>query len=289
MRPLNSVGVALIVGVLMSVTPAASAQAGGGIEVSEDGVAYSPTMPGPLFTLTSALVPGDAFGEDLYVRNTSTAPGLLRVSLIDVVTTDDAIAAALTLTTTLTGGGARPAVPLSAADPCAVLLEGPILQPGETRRLHTELRLGDLVGTAGQGATAWTSIRVALVDPARPAFSSTDCGPDGTELPVLTDPNRGSDGTRASGTPGTPVDQATNAASSAAGTAPTDAAPVSSRVELPVLPLPLQAFVDPNTGELNLLLLFIVVGSFLAGMAGFILLAWRRRTARDSGAAGAGA
>ncbi len=269
------------------VTPAHAA--GNGVEVSADDVTYSSTLPGALFTLTSPLVPGDAVSEDLWVRNTSTAPGVLRVSLIDVVTTDDALADALTMMTTMAAGGARPAVPLSAANPCAVLLEGPILQPGETRRLVTELNLGDLTGQVGQGATAWTSIRVALVDPAYPAFSATDCGPDGTELPVLGEPERQPNGTSTNPAPNSRTNGPASAPGAAAtGIAPTETASTPPRVDLPVLPFPFQAFVDPNTGELNLLLLFIVIGSFIAGIAGFILLAWRRRRASDTESAGEG-
>ncbi len=279
------IALAVVAGGLI-VTPAHAA--GNGVEVSADDVTYSSTLPGALFTLTSPLVPGDAVSEDLWVRNTSTAPGVLRVSLIDVVTTDDALADALTMMTTLAGGGVRPAVPLSAANPCAVLLEGPILQPGETRRLVTELNLGDLTGQVGQGATAWTSIRVALVDPAYPAFSSTDCGPDGTELPVLGEPGRTPTGTTATASPNSGTGSPATAPVAATGVAPTETTTTASRVDLPVLPFPFQAFVDPNTGELNLLLLFIVIGSFIAGIAGFILLAWRRRRASDTESVGEG-
>jgi hypothetical protein len=287
MRGLIATAAALLTALAaVGVTALPANAAGNGVEVSADDVTYASTLPGALFTLTGPLVPGDAVSEDLWVRNTSTAPGLLRVSLIDVVTTDAALAAALTMTTSLAGGGSRPAVPLSAANPCAVLLEGPILEPGETRRLVTELILGDLTGQVGQGATAWTSLRVALVDPAYPGFSATDCGPDGAELPVLGEPGRTPSGSSPSpSSPGTGSVNAGAITNTATGV-PDQTAPTPPRVELPVLPLPFQAFVDPNTGELNLLLLFIVIGSFLGGTVGFIVLAWRRRAARETKAIG---
>ncbi len=311
MRPLTLTVLTLGVALGSSLAVSAPAHAASGIEVSSDGVTYSASLPGALFQLTDPLIPGSVIGEDLWVRNAFAAPGELRVSLIDVVTTDPVFADALTVGATLTGGGARPAVALSAANPCAVLLEGPILQPGETRRLHTELALGDLTGTAGQGATASMSIRVALVDPAYPAFAATDCGPDGTELPVIGQPEAPApnpapavpDGARPAATvppagststttgsplgssPDSAIDSAFNGATATGTHTTTDADTAAPDEQLPASSMPLQAFVNLYTGDVNLLLIFMLIGGFSAGVAGFWLLAWRRRRRDDEQAA----
>ncbi|MET1044222.1 MAG: hypothetical protein ABWX59_08910 [Microbacteriaceae bacterium] len=267
-----------------SIAGATPVHAAGGIEVSADGVVFSDALPGALFQLTGPLIPGSIVGEDLWIRNGAATPGVLRIALTDVVTTDAVFADALTVSATLanasgTGSAsAAPAIPLSATNPCAVLLEGSILHPGETARVRTALVLGDLDGQDGQAATASMSLRVALIDPAAPSPSATDCGPDGAEVPILADPDR----PPRTVPPAAPSGSATGAQlSTGTGGASGTATDGGTTGGLPGIPLPLQAFVDPNTGELNERLVGVMGGSFIAGIGAFWLLAWRGRRTRD--------
>ena len=87
--------------------------------------------PSALYSLADPLVPVSSVSEDFFVRNSATSPAVLRITLIDAHANDVALANALTVTATLAGAAAGTPVALSAAEPCAVLLDGPILQPGD--------------------------------------------------------------------------------------------------------------------------------------------------------------
>src|SRR5690554_3722359 len=79
------------------LAPVQAAASPGGVEVSLDGVTYSSSIPGALFTNLAHLVPGDTDQATFYLRNSSIEPGYLRITLRDVVSDNSDFANALTL------------------------------------------------------------------------------------------------------------------------------------------------------------------------------------------------
>jgi len=165
------------------VSSASAATGVGVVELSDDGITYSSSYPGSIFDDITALSPGDSQSDTIYVRNAGTAAGYLRITIRDVSYSDQAFANALTVSTGATGGTGG-AVAISAANPCAVTSEGIVLSPGQSIPVVATLALGNLNGTAGQGATASVSLRITLSDTSPGATPATSCDSVGTTVPV---------------------------------------------------------------------------------------------------------
>lgn len=250
---------------LAAITPAAAAP--GGVEISVDGVSYNSTYSGALFTSLANLVPGDRDESLFYLRNSSTEPGFLRITLRDVVTSNSDFADALYLGVSTPGHVGTPATILE-ANPCWVLLEGQVVLPGEVVRVTTSLVLGDLRGQAGQGATASAALNVSLSGTAA-QLPPTDCGRAGTVLPIVPQPSNPS---RSSAT------ARDIGGTSTAGDAAVPSAPSGSpEADLPVLNLPEFLGIDPNTWRLlEEYLILVPIGAAIIG--GITFFVWRRRT-----------
>lgn len=188
MRIITRVVVTAAAGIVLAQsTPIHSVAAEAGVvEVSRDGVAYSPTWSGILFDDLGAMVPGDSRSELFSVRNSGTEPGFLRITLLDVASTDGDLGDALTLRADTTSVSGIP-VAVSTADPCWVLVEGPILAPGDVEAVTAELELGDLDGLAGRDGSVSLAIRVSLSDASTGALPPSACGVAGAEIPLLSD------------------------------------------------------------------------------------------------------
>src|SRR5476649_232600 len=92
-------GIAVIIATVLLVAPAAHAAAATQpVQFSDDGVHWSDSYADALFGGV-LLVPGGSADRAFYVRNGAGAPGVLRVTLFDVATTDTALAAAMTIAT----------------------------------------------------------------------------------------------------------------------------------------------------------------------------------------------
>ena len=256
------------IAVLSAATPAQAAP--GGVEVSFDGVSFGSSVSGALFTDLSRLVPGDTDNAEFYLRNSSSEPGFLRITLRDVATSNSDLANALTLNASTfgyPGGGAT----LLEANPCRVLLEGQTVAPGEVVRVSTSLALAQLSGKAGQQASAVAHLSVALSG-TELALPPTDCGPTGTVLPVLPGQNPGTNPPRGSSSNATgvalPVEE--------------PLAPVTPQPDLPVLSPPGFLGIDPNTWHLlEEYLILVPMGAAIAGGLAFGIVAWRRRHTED--------
>lgn len=245
--------------------PSATA-APGGVELSLDGVSYTSSAPGALFTTISELVPGDSDQATFYLRNSASEPGYLRITLRDVVSSNTDFAGALTLGASTAGHPGTP-VSLLEANPCWVLLEGQIVAPGEVVTVTTSLALGQLNGRAGQGATATAALGVALSGTAA-QLPRTDCGQSGTVLPVVPQP------TAPAGAP--PSTGQRNASGTAPGSVETPGG--TPDTELPVLNLPQLFGIDPNTWHLfEEYLILVPIGASIVGGTVFGIVAWRRR------------
>ena len=254
--------VAAVAGVIAPLTIAMPAHAAqGNLEVSPDGVTYSKSFSGALFSDLDFLVPGDMQDKWLYLRNSGDAPGFLRVILEDVRYDDLYFANALTVQATA-NGIAGPQTPISLAQPCWVLTEGQHVGPGQVVALNTQMVLGALDGQNGMGATAALSMAVTLSDTTPGSLSPTECGQPDISLPII--PIRGDGGAQFSG----PQDEAAGPAA--------EAGPPAGA--LPVLNLPGGIVIDPNTWDLwEEFFVLTLVLAFLAGSVWFVLGARKRR------------
>ncbi|WP_403024180.1 hypothetical protein [Salinibacterium sp. GXW1014] len=243
--------------------------ASGNLEVSADGTSYSKNFTGVLFDALGAVVPGDEQLESFWLRNSGDEAGYLRVTLEGVTFDDLDFANALTLQATV-GGSQGPRSAVSLAQPCWVLNEGTVLQPGQAIRVDTLLHFGNLDGMLGQGATATAALAAALSDTRPGSLAPTSCGGSDVSIGVVGAPGRSPAASGQSiGLPST--------------TLPATDGPQASG-DLPVLNLPGGIVIDPNTWQLfEEYLVLILVGAMAAG--GFVfLLGKRRRTDEDPGA-----
>jgi hypothetical protein len=157
-----------------------------GVEVSEDGTRYSDDVDTPLFGAFGRLVPGDRESVTLWVRNSGDLAGLLRVSGTDAWSTSAVFASAISITAVVpAGAGQVDAAPiaLGAASHCALLLHGPLLEPGEIVPVRFTVGFTSAVtGRAGAGDRGGLDVVVALRDPSAPTSETADCA-SGTVLP----------------------------------------------------------------------------------------------------------
>jgi len=258
---------------VVGVTAAPASAAAGDVEVSADGVTFGSTYSGALFDDLALMVPGDSQSTVLYVRNSGTEPGFLRISLQDVVTSDADYADALTVTVS-TGAAQGTATAVSAANPCWVLLQGEIISPGQVVAVSSTAALGNLGGLAGQGATASLALKVGLSSTGTGSLPPTSCGGSGTTVPV-TPP------VTPTATPAPGV-QGGAAGTGAAADTGTTTSPQEPDVDLPVLNLPELLGIDPNTWHLweELFALLLLLSCILGGLV-FALVARQRRRHDD--------
>ncbi|EPR76413.1 hypothetical protein ADILRU_1178 [Leifsonia rubra CMS 76R] len=272
----SAISLVIALGVLLSVTPASAATGVGEIEVSDDGVTFARSYPGVLFDQIARLSPGDAQSKTVYVRNSGTAPGYLRVTLRDVRYSDEKFGNALTVTTN-TPRDTGNATPISSAVPCQVTHEGTLIAPGEIVPVVATLALGNLDGTDGQAATATLALRFALSDSTPGSLPPTTCGTEGITVPIIPS---GPQPTRA-GTSESSTRAATGAVVTADSTPDvkpnsTGAAQADNGTDNGLLPGVQTAFgLDPNTWRLYQEYLVLILVLAVAIGAGISLFASR--------------
>ena len=133
--------------------------------------------PSPLFGSVASMVPLESRTATFEVRNTGTESGYLRVSVGNVSATSTKYADAMTLASSVPGFVGAP-VALSSAEPCSVLTEGLVLEPGDSVTVTTALALADMPGKMGQRSTASFRIRVGLSDARPGTIAPTQCSPN---------------------------------------------------------------------------------------------------------------
>ncbi|MBX3094474.1 MAG: hypothetical protein KF680_08065 [Cryobacterium sp.] len=178
---------ALVLGLMLAVPGATPAFAAGEIAVSSDGTTWGSDLSAPLFD-SVALVPRSSASAEFSVRNTGDEPGLLRIVLQDVTSTNPVFADALSIALAV-DGVAGPAAAVSTATPCRVLFEG-ALGEGESVPVVTTLALADLSGTQAQGATAQFRLGIELSGTGLGQVPPTDCGSPDTMIELTPFDNR---------------------------------------------------------------------------------------------------
>ena len=129
------------------------------VEVSRDGVVYhrdySALFDGRL------LVPGGKAEDAFVVKNDGGTRGFLRIILATVDIPNRDVFRALTISAGTSDHPGR-LLPVSVARPCLTLLEGQVLMPGQSVPVVSELALGDLKATTGQGVSIKFSLQILL-------------------------------------------------------------------------------------------------------------------------------
>lgn len=275
MRRTIIVAAAVVVAVTSALTAAETAAAAGIIDVSNDGVTYGSTYPGTLFDPSFVMIPGASQAKVFYVRNSGNETGTLRVTMENVSSNDVDFADALTVSVSTPGHPGIPAS-ISKASPCWALAQGLSVAPGQSIAVTTKALLGDLNGTAGQGATAGLTIRVTLSALGTPTPAPTACSSGASADVVAFTPAGGN--LRTLALPTAPGGVATSTA----------VQPPKANTQLPTLAVPgSDPTVDPNTWRLyQELLVILMVTALILGSGWYGVLAWlRRRRANDGGGA----
>lgn len=276
-RRASGIAIAAVLSVVLGATSASAATGVGVVELSDDGVSFARTYPGAVFDNIALLSPGDSQTETIYVRNTGTAAGYLRITLRDVSFSDTDYADALTVTTsTPSNPGSSHSV--SGANPCRVTNEGVLVAAGQTVPVTATLDLGNLTGTQGQGATASLSLRFTLTDTTPGSLPATHCGASGSTVPLVpTSPAppgaTNSSDAATTGAAGLPVP--TPSASPAIADGGTDTASGLTPT------FPTGFALDPNTWRLYqeyLVLILVLAAMIGAGISWFVGRRPRRET-----------
>lgn len=273
----RATGVALVVALaaMLGVTPASAALGVGVLEISDDGVSFARSYPGVIFDDIARLSPGDSQSETIYVRNTGTVAGYLRVSMREVRYSDQHYGNALTVTTS-TPSSVGSAKSISSANPCQVTHEGTLIAPRATVPVVATLALGNLDGSNGQGATASLALQFALTDSTPGALPATNCGNSGVSVPATPSSPGAPGATGSTGTLTDAIAAPTTRPSPTTSAAPGDAA---NNGLLPALPSTFS--LDPNTWRLYqeylvlILVLAAVIGAGVSWLAG-------RRSRKDT-------
>ena len=129
------------------------------VEVSGDGIVYTRDYTG-LFN-GRILVPEGTATDSFVVRNDGHTAGYLRVVLTAVEIPNRDVLDALTISASTATQPGKP-VPVSAVHPCLTLLSGQPIAPGHSVRVNSELTLGNLTATRGQGVPIRFHLEVLL-------------------------------------------------------------------------------------------------------------------------------
>jgi hypothetical protein len=167
---ITAVGAAMLV--LFGAGPATAANHA--VELSADGVHYSTTYSGTLFSSTALMVPQSSQSGHFWVRNASSEAAYLRVAIGSVTAGGTPFSAALSVAASTPGVSGSP-VSVDAAVPCYVLTQGQLVQPGGSVRVDAALALADLNGTSGQQSGIHFDLQVSLSSAATGSIPATSC------------------------------------------------------------------------------------------------------------------
>lgn len=164
--------------------------------VSTDGVNFSTNPVLEPFHDTGRVVPGDVASTSIWVRNTATEPGRVRLDVVDVRTDDIALARAMSVSASdgvVNGGNVSLADALIPAA-CTPVVDEIIVAPGETVKLAASLSVSPTLGEGADGRAGVLSevsfrMRVILTDASVDTPPATQCEfvpeaqPDDSALP----------------------------------------------------------------------------------------------------------
>lgn len=139
------------------------------LEVSADGQTWSADLARPLFDSAPMLVPTDELRRSFYVRNTSGVPAHVNVAVLNQSPASSPLQEHMKVTAVVAGA---PSACKQAGG------GGPILLPGQSRRLDVVAAFRDVEGQTAQQADARYGLAVSMqeaVEQNDPTGAADDC------------------------------------------------------------------------------------------------------------------
>jgi len=162
----------------LASAPAPAAAAPPEVLVSLDGTNFAPTLPAGPFDTLGLLVPGDSLVASLWIMNSSADPGLVRVTVDDLVVPSPAFATGVILSAD--DGIASRSATFGQLETCSTVLPVTTLAAGAVIRIDLTLAmLAALAGLEAQGEAAQLGFAVDLRDVASGPFPTANGCPPG--------------------------------------------------------------------------------------------------------------
>ena len=162
-RTVVSFVLAAVSAVAFSLATAAPANAAPPeVLVSSDGTNFAPNLTTGIFDGFGRLVPGDSIAASLWVKNESPDPGLVRVSVADLVVPSIEFGTGVILSSN--DGQQLRTASLGELAVCSVIVPSASVPPGGVLRIDLSVRMLDVSGLTAQGESADLGLRVAMRD-----------------------------------------------------------------------------------------------------------------------------
>jgi LPXTG-motif cell wall-anchored protein len=176
--------VALAAGVCASVTLAAAAAAAApppavDLLVSADGIHFSSEFAGGLFDGSGLLVPRGSIASDLWIRNPTAAPAVLRVSARGVTVSSSDLADGVTMSAWNSGTDTTRSATLRTIAQCQILVPSQSIAAGATMKMVVTYTMADFTGVTAQHDNASVGLMVSMRDAEAGAFPASACTDDG--------------------------------------------------------------------------------------------------------------
>jgi hypothetical protein len=188
-RTAASLVLAAVGAVTLSIGAAAPAQAAPPeLLLSLDGSTFSPTLGPGLFDGLGSLVPGESLETSLWVMNSSTDPGVMRVTVADLVIPSFEFGSHVTLTAD--DGVQLITESLSDLANCSIVVPSRSVSAGGVVRIDMTISMSTaLTGLQAQSEAAQLDLGVALRDAATGVFPAVNgCPAEQRRTPTASDP-----------------------------------------------------------------------------------------------------
>jgi LPXTG-motif cell wall-anchored protein len=190
-RILATLGAAVVVsaGLLGVTTQSAAADSSTSspvVLVSTDGVNYTPTLTVGLFDDAGLLVPGDTATAELWIKNPTSDPATVRVSVGQVTTSSPQLGQNMTLTTVDTLMSATVTRTWDDLAQCDVVVEPVTVAGNSVLRVDLTLTMLNATGLQAQNSNASLNAVVAMRDDAAGSFPVSVCDPATTAPGIIT-------------------------------------------------------------------------------------------------------
>ena len=146
------------------------------ILVSDDGVTFTPTLTSALFDDLGMLIPRESIESSLWVQNTATVDGSLRLRVNDLASASDVFTRSVTLTAM--SGNKTWASTLDELAACDSVIPTLSIPAGEIVRVDLVLAMADVDGLTAQDNSANLAFVVDMRD-AQDAFPAQPCALSG--------------------------------------------------------------------------------------------------------------
>ena len=175
---------ALIVFVLLALFgaalvggPAQSASAATVVLVSTDGVTYTPSLSVGLFDDAGVLVPGGSTSSELWMKNPTSSPATVRVSIGALVSSSIALGDNITMTAQNVATGTTVTRNWNDLAQCVVMVQPITMAGGSVVHVHLTLTMLNAPALMAQTQNLSFIAIVAMRDDAAGVFPSSICDP----------------------------------------------------------------------------------------------------------------